>query len=88
MQYSTGFKEPLEEPGKLTKQKGLYFVLALVLYFNVKDFGIDFMASNGHKWKLSSFGIGAIYIKMRYLRDVEKFKLHIFWQLIHPPGLL
>jgi selenocysteine lyase/cysteine desulfurase len=36
------------------------------------------MASNGHKWILSSFGIGAIYIKRKYLTDVEKFKPPFF----------
>jgi cysteine desulfurase / selenocysteine lyase len=45
-----------------------------------KDFGIDFMASNGHKWILSCFGIGAIYIKRKYLRDVEKFRPPFFSQ--------
>jgi cysteine desulfurase/selenocysteine lyase len=85
VQYSTGFKQDLAELGKLTKQKGLYFVVNPTqslgaLYFNVKDFGIDFMASNGHKWILSSFGIGTIYIKRKYLRDVEKFRPPFFSQ--------
>jgi cysteine sulfinate desulfinase/cysteine desulfurase-like protein len=39
---------------RLTKQKRLYFEVNPTqslgaLYFNVKDFGIDYMASNGHK---------------------------------------
>jgi cysteine desulfurase/selenocysteine lyase len=85
VQYSTGFRQDLKELGKLTKQKGLYFVVNPTqslgaLYFNVKDFGIDFMASNGHKWMLSSFGIGAIYMKRKYLRDIEKFKPPFFSQ--------
>ena len=71
--------------GKLTKQKGLYFVVNPTqslgaLYFNVKDFGVDFMASNGHKWILSSFGIGAIYIKKKYFRNLENFKPPFFSQ--------
>jgi cysteine desulfurase/selenocysteine lyase len=85
VQYSTGFRQDLKELGKLTKQKGLYFVVNPTqslgaLYFNVKDFGIDFMASNGHKWMLSSFGVGAIYMKRKYLRDVENFKPPFFSQ--------
>ena len=85
VQYSTGFRQDLKELGRLTKQKGLYFVVNPTqslgaLYFNVKDFGIDFMASNGHKWMLSSFGIGAIYMKRKYLRDVENFKPPFFSQ--------
>jgi cysteine desulfurase / selenocysteine lyase len=85
VQYSTGFRQDLEELGKITTQKGLYFVINPTqslgaLYFNVKDFGIDFMASNGHKWMLSSFGIGAIYIKKKYLRDAENFRPPFFSQ--------
>ncbi|MFY9796625.1 MAG: aminotransferase class V-fold PLP-dependent enzyme, partial [Candidatus Nitrosopolaris sp.] len=48
--------------------------------FNVKDFGIDFMASNGHKWMLSSFGVGAIYIRKKYLRDSKNFRPQFFSQ--------
>jgi cysteine desulfurase / selenocysteine lyase len=85
VQYSTGFRQNLEDLGKLTRQKGLYFVVNATqsvgaLYFNVKDFGVDFMASNGHKWILSSFGIGAIYVKKKYLRNSEKFKPPFFSQ--------
>jgi cysteine desulfurase / selenocysteine lyase len=85
VQYSTGFRQDLEELGKVTKQKGLFFVVNPTqslgaLYFKVKDFGIDFMASNGHKWMLSSFGVGAIYIKRKYLRDAENFKPPFFSQ--------
>jgi selenocysteine lyase/cysteine desulfurase len=38
------------------------------------------MASNGHKWILSSFGIGAIYVNKKYLRNFEKFKPPFFSQ--------
>src|SRR5919197_2016669 len=60
VQYSTGFRQDLEELHKLIKLNGLYFVVNSTqslgaLYFNVQDFGVDFMASNGHKWMLSSF---------------------------------
>ncbi|MFL6343885.1 MAG: aminotransferase class V-fold PLP-dependent enzyme [Nitrososphaeraceae archaeon] len=79
VQYSTGFRQDLEGLHKLTKHNGLYFVVNSTqslgaLYFNVKDFGVDFMVSNGHKWMLSSFGIGILYIKKKYLRDPENFK--------------
>jgi cysteine desulfurase/selenocysteine lyase len=85
VQYSTGFRQDLMELGKITKRKGIYFVVNPTqslgaLYFNVNDFGIDFMASNGHKWILSSFGVGAIYIKTKYLKDLENFKPAFFSQ--------
>ena len=85
VQYSTGFRQDLEELGKMTTQNGLYFVVNPTqslgaLYFNVKDFGIDFMASNGHKWMLSSFGVGTIYIRKKYLRDAKNFRPPFFSQ--------
>lgn len=85
VQYSTGFRQDLTELGKLTKRQGIYFVVNPTqslgaLYFNVNDFGIDFMASNGHKWILSSFGVGTIYVKKKYLRDLENFKPSFFSQ--------
>jgi cysteine desulfurase / selenocysteine lyase len=83
VQYSTGFRQDLTELGRLTKEKGFYFVVNPTqslgaLYFNVRDFGIDFMASNGHKWMLSCFGIGAIYIKRNYLKDLNNYKPSFF----------
>ncbi|HET7148109.1 MAG TPA: aminotransferase class V-fold PLP-dependent enzyme [Candidatus Nitrosopolaris sp.] len=86
VQYSTGFRQDPKELGRLTKEKGLYFVVNPTqslgaLYFNVKDFGIDFMASNGHKWMLSCFGVGVIYIERKYLKDLENYKPSFFSQL-------
>src|SRR5919206_1732149 len=53
VQYSTGFRQDLKELSELTSKKGLYLVVNPTqslgaLYFNVRDFDIDFMASNGH----------------------------------------
>jgi cysteine desulfurase / selenocysteine lyase len=86
VQYSTGWRQDLAELGELTSKKGLYLVVNPTqslgaLYLNVRDFNIDFMASNGHKWILSSFGIGAIYIKKEYLKDLERFKPPFYSQL-------
>ena len=86
VQYSTGFRQDLEALSKLIKkQNGLYFVVNSTqslgaLYFNVKDFGIDFMVSNGHKWMLSSFGIGILYVKKKHLQEPKNFKPPFFSQ--------
>jgi len=85
VQYSTGFRQDLKKLGKITNQKGIYLVVNPTqslgaLYFSVKDFGIDFMASNAHKWLLSSFGVGTMYIRRKYLKDLEKFKPFFFSQ--------
>jgi cysteine desulfurase / selenocysteine lyase len=85
VQYSTGFRQDLEALGEITMKNGIYFVVNATqslgaLQFNVKDFGIDFMVSNGHKWMLSSFGIGTLYIKKKYLRDGKNFSPEFFSQ--------
>lgn len=83
VQFSNGFRQDLEELGKLTQRKDLHLVVNATqslgaMSLDVKNFNIDFMASNGHKWMLSSFGIGAIYIKRKYLRDKDYFKPTFF----------
>ena len=39
------------------------------LNFDVGKFGVDFTVANGHKWMLSSFGIGTLYIQSKLLDD-------------------
>ncbi len=85
VQFSNGFRQDLEELGKLVRHKGLHFVVNATqslgaMSLDVKNLNIDFMVSNGHKWMLSSFGIGAIYIKRKYLRDKDYFKPTFFSQ--------
>lgn len=83
VQFSNGFRQDLEELGKLTQREDLHLVVNATqslgaMSLDVKNFNIDFMASNGHKWMLSSFGIGTIYIKRKYLRDKDYFKPTFF----------
>lgn len=85
VQFSNGFRQDLKELGRLTKQRGLHLVVNATqslgaLCFDVKKYNIDFMVSNGHKWMLSSFGIGAMFIKEKYLRDKEYLKPTFFSQ--------
>ena len=72
VQYSTGFKQDLETLSKICAEKNLYLVVNAtqsigVLNFDVAKFGVDFTVANGHKWLLSSFGIGTLYIKSKLL---------------------
>src|SRR6266496_2198384 len=83
VQYSTGFRQDLVELSNLTKEKGLYLVVNPTqsigaLYFDVKEFGIDFMASDGHKWIMSSYGVGVIYIRKEFLDDLKEFRSPFF----------
>jgi selenocysteine lyase/cysteine desulfurase len=75
IQYSTGFKQDLTTLGEIAKTNRLFLVVNATQslgasYFSVNDYGIDFMVGTGHKWLLSSFGIGAFYIRRKYLEDL------------------
>jgi cysteine desulfurase / selenocysteine lyase len=85
VQYATGFRQDLVELAELTKKKRLYLVVNATqslgaLNFDVGKFAIDFMSCNGHKWILSSFGIGAIYLKKEYLESLTEFQPPFFSQ--------
>ena len=72
VQYSTGFKQDLETLSKICAEKNLYLVVNATqsigaLNFDVAKFGVDFAVANGHKWLLSSFGIGTLYIQSKLL---------------------
>ena len=72
VQYSTGFKQDLETLSKICAEKNLYLVVNATqsigaLNFDVAKFGVDFTVANGHKWLLSSFGIGTLYIQSKLL---------------------
>jgi selenocysteine lyase/cysteine desulfurase len=84
VQYSTGFKQDLKTLHGIAKEKGLFLVVNATqslgaLNFSVKDYGVDFMVGTGHKWLLSSFGIGAFYLRRKYLEDLT-FKPAFFGQ--------
>lgn len=62
-----GTIEPIEEIGKIAKEKGVYFHIDAVqavgkLAFKVKDINADLLSMSGHKI-YGPKGIGAVYIK-------------------------
>ncbi len=74
VQYSTGFKQDLETLSKICNEKNLYLVVNATqsigaLNFDVSKLGVDFTVGNGHKWSLSSFGIGTLYIQSKLLEE-------------------
>lgn len=65
--YATGFRCDLEALGDFCRRKGLLFCVDAiqslgVIPMDVKKFGIHFLAAGGHKWLLSTMGIGGLYI--------------------------
>ncbi len=65
--YASGFRCNLEELGELCRNKGILLCVDAiqslgVIPMNVKKCGIHFLASGGHKWLLSTMGIGALFV--------------------------
>ncbi len=68
VQFSNGFRVDLERLGELCRRrKVLLFVDAIqslgIATLNVSESGIDFLASDGHKWLLGPEGAGIFYCR-------------------------
>jgi cysteine desulfurase/selenocysteine lyase len=68
VQFSNGFRVDLERLGELCRRrKVLLFVDAIqslgIAPMNVSELGIDFLASDGHKWLLGPEGSGIFYCR-------------------------
>ncbi len=68
VQFSNGFMIDLERLAELCNQKGIFlFVDAIqslgIIPMNVKEYGIDFLAADGHKWLLAPEGTGIFYCR-------------------------
>jgi cysteine desulfurase/selenocysteine lyase len=68
VQFSNGFRVDLERLGELCRRKNvLLFVDAIqslgIVPMNVRQLGIDFLASDGHKWLLGPEGAGIFYCR-------------------------
>ena len=65
--YASGFRTDLKELGAFCREKGiLYCVDAIqslgVIPMDVKECGIHFLASGGHKWLMGPMGIGVVFV--------------------------
>ena len=68
VQSLNGFMIDLKELGALCRRKGvLFFVDAIqslgVVPMDVREFGVDFLAADGHKWLLAPEGTGIFYCR-------------------------
>jgi selenocysteine lyase/cysteine desulfurase len=69
VQSLNGFMIDLRKLGVLCRRKGvLFFVDAIqslgVIPMDVREFGVDFLAADGHKWLLAPEGTGIFYCSM------------------------
>lgn len=68
VQYSTGFRMPVEALAALCQQRGILLCVdgiqgAGAMPVDVRALGCDFLSADGHKWLLGPEGAGVLYIK-------------------------
>ncbi|HEV7843421.1 MAG TPA: aminotransferase class V-fold PLP-dependent enzyme, partial [Pyrinomonadaceae bacterium] len=74
VQYSNGFRAPLEEIGALKGQHA--FVVnasqaAGAFSIDVKRMRIDAVCATGHKWMTAGYGAGFVYLSRRLLEETR-----------------
>ncbi len=76
VQSLNGFMINLKKLGALCRRKGvLFFVDAIqslgVVPMDVREFGVDFLAADGHKWLLAPEGTGIFYCRMGRVSELR-----------------
>ena len=76
VEFNSGFRNDLKRIGEFCKEKNIYFCVDAiqslgVIPMDVKEYNIDFLAADGHKWMLSIEGIGGFYISKRVMDDIR-----------------
>ncbi len=76
VQSLNGFMIDLKELGALCRRKGaLFFVDAIqslgVVPMDVKEYGVDFLAADGHKWLLAPEGTGIFYCSTAHAQELN-----------------
>ncbi len=76
VEFNSGFRNDLKRIGEFCKEKQIYFCVDAiqslgVIPMDVKEFHIDFLAADGHKWMLSVEGLGGFYISKQVLDDIH-----------------
>ncbi len=67
VQFLSGFRADLEAIGRLCKERGIFFCVDAIqgvgaLRLDVEAWGIDFLATGGHKWLMGPQGTGFLYL--------------------------
>ncbi|MFZ0392039.1 MAG: aminotransferase class V-fold PLP-dependent enzyme [Calditrichia bacterium] len=75
VQFMNGFRSDLEAIGRLCRRHGIIFCVDAIqglgaLQMNVQEWGIDFLATSGHKWLMWPAGLGFVYISPRIFHEV------------------
>ena len=76
VQYTNGYRADLESIGQLSRKHGFYFCVDAIqslgiVPMDVRHYGIDFLAADGHKWLLSPEGTGIIYCRKEICSRID-----------------
>jgi selenocysteine lyase/cysteine desulfurase len=68
VQFSNGFRADLKKIGTLCREKGVLFCVDAIqslgiIPMDVKEYRIDFLSADAHKWLLGPEGIGIFYCR-------------------------
>ncbi len=79
VQYLSGLKANLKKIGEICKKHRIFFVVDGIqalgaTNINVKDFGIDALASGCHKWLMAPMGIGFLYLSEKLQLSLSPYK--------------
>jgi selenocysteine lyase/cysteine desulfurase len=76
VEFSNGYRNDLSGIGEYCQHHGIFFcvdgIQSLgVLPMDVKSYGIDALAADGHKWMLGPEGIGGLYVSKDVMEMIE-----------------
>jgi cysteine desulfurase/selenocysteine lyase len=91
IQYNTGFKQNIEELGKLCKKHNLIYVVNATqgmgsFPIDTQNLNADFMVFTCLKWTLAGYGIGGMYVNKKWHGDIHYPSAG--WRSIENPGLM
>ncbi len=76
VEFANGYRNDLPGIGEYCRRQGIFFFVDAiqslgVLPMDVRAYGIDSLAADGHKWMLSPEGIGGFFISRDVMEMVE-----------------
>src|SRR5437763_3567887 len=92
VQFATGFRQDLVALGRLCRERDLIFVVDAtqgmgVFPINVVDSGIDFLVFSGYKWAQAGYGVGGLYVALRFLNPTS-FPVAGWWSARDPEAAI
>lgn len=76
VQYSTGFRMPVEELAQVCRERGILLCIDAIqalgaMPIDVAQLGCDFLTADGHKWLLAPEGFGILYVRKPLLDQMN-----------------